>query len=787
MKKIVCGMLSLALCISAWGGEVGEVVKDIVYCAEAKERGVGDLYLPKNVSEKTPMALCIHGGGWSAMDRSGLAGVAEFLCENGFAVFNINYRLTGSGPWPLCGDDCLKAGDFLLNAPEVDKLAKIDRSKVFVIGASAGGHLALMTGLRLPAERVSGIVSISGIADLEADRLAHPGRYVPFLGKEPSEALWKDASPMSYIRKNQPPILLTHTIYDQVVPFASAKRFFDKSREVGANIAWYVYDRRDDGHCIWVPGSSPHRLHSDLEAAILNFYRGLNAPYAVPEPKPVKSAIELSAFYYPGTEQMAEWEMVKDTYPHIKPLLGWYDEGNPEVVDWQIKWAVEHGISSFFVDWYWNRGEQRLDHWVKGFYQAKYRSYLKWAVMWANHNEPGAHDEADMREVTRFWIANYFKTPEYYTREGKPVVLLWTVNNIEADMGLEKALAVSREEAVKAGLPGIYFIVVNYRPEQLEWLKRVGVNETTEYHNAGIAWWQCDKRKPGDTSQHYDFDVLVDVMEKRMASRQKLNVLPHIASLPTGWDDTPRSYQKARVIYGKTPEKFRRACETARAFCEKNGVRHLVLSPLNEWQEGSYIEPNAEFGFTLYDVLRDVFCEKPAEGFPENVAPKPEDVARYSFPPLYVGGEYTWVFDGDTEKGWYRQPYGAGLIRAGNGSLKLVRTGANRTAMQVKFLPFPAEKYTQLKVRMKVTPLKRDDLEMAKIRWSRTDSPIFDEHCVVREIQSQKIPILADGEFHEYVFQLNDDAEWKGEINAIWFDPCNRTHAKVEIEWIQFQ
>ena len=42
-----------------------------------------------------------------------------------------------------------------------------------IIGPSAGGHLALMTGLRLPEQKVAGIVSISGIADIEADFSAH--------------------------------------------------------------------------------------------------------------------------------------------------------------------------------------------------------------------------------------------------------------------------------------------------------------------------------------------------------------------------------------------------------------------------------------------------------------------------------------------------------------------------------------------------------------------------------------------------------------------------------------
>ena len=97
----------------------------------------------------------------------------------------------------------------------------------------------------------------------------------------------------------------------------------------------------------------------------------------VPAPQPVKSAVEITALYYPGTEHMPEWDMVAQTRPEIKPLLGWYDEGSPEVIDWQIKWAVEHGISSFCVDWYWNKGYRRLGHWVEGYYKARYRKYLK--------------------------------------------------------------------------------------------------------------------------------------------------------------------------------------------------------------------------------------------------------------------------------------------------------------------------------------------------------------------------------------------------------------------------
>ena len=95
-----------------------------------------------------------------------------------------------------------------------------------------------------------------------------------------------------------------------------------------------------------------------LGAVLMAF--ALCAATDVPEPQPVKSSVEITALYYPGTEHMPEWDMVKQVVPQIRPLLGWYDEGDPANVDWQIKWAVEHGISSFCVCWYWNKGEQRL-------------------------------------------------------------------------------------------------------------------------------------------------------------------------------------------------------------------------------------------------------------------------------------------------------------------------------------------------------------------------------------------------------------------------------------------
>ena len=298
----------------------------------------------------------------------------------------------------------------------------------------------------------------------------------------------------------------------------------------------------------------------------------------VPEPQPVKSVVEITALYYPGTEQMSEWDMIAQTCPERKPLLGWYDEGNPEAIDWQIKWAVEHGISSFCVDWYWNKGFRRLEHWVKGYYKARYRKYLKWYMMYANHNQPGAHSTEDQIAVTKYWIDHYFKTPEYYTIDGKPVVCYWASGNLDRDFiaeaeakgeelkkgeGIKRAFAISERMAQEAGLPGIHWQIMY---GDLSEARKVGFS-------SGITYGYIPKR--ASKSETLTYEMVMEGLPKTWAAKS-VRWLP----IPTGWDDRPRSFANARVIRGRTPEKFAAICREARAFCDKNGIRHAIIHPM---------------------------------------------------------------------------------------------------------------------------------------------------------------------------------------------------------------
>ncbi len=522
----------------------------------------------------------------------------------------------------------------------------------------------------------------------------------------------------------------------------------------------------------------------------------------VPKPVPVRSDLDIAAFYYPGTDQMAEWDMVETTLPKIKPLLGWYDEGNPEVIDWQIKWAVEHGIGTLFVDWYWDRGERRLEHWVQGFYQAKYRSYLKWAVMWANHNAPGAHSSEDIVSVTRFWIDHYFRTPEYYRIEDKPVVLIWMSENLDNDFileaaangetlakgeGAKRALSLSNQVARDAGLEGIYFIEMFKRPytkENVQKSKDEGFRETTTYNYSHLAWWRSKDKETKGTKEQFSYQCVEETVATSWKEQADAGVLPFIPIVPTGWNDQPRSFQKATVIYGRTPELFRSICEQARDFCREQGIKRVVLAPLNEWQEGSYLEPNEEYGFAMYDAVRDVFCKRAAEGWPANVTPKELGLGPYDYPPMVHPARTAWDFDSSTE-GWYRQPYGAAVLRVRDGCLHLVTTRDDRTKMRIKIAPFPASEYSSFIVRMRVGSADADGSEATKLYWGTDRSPLV-QNLVLQEDKTATLPVKADGAFHEYVFSVRDSTNWKDQVVELWFDPISRKNSVVDIDWMKF-
>jgi acetyl esterase/lipase len=221
------------------------VVPNVVYQVASGYEAKLDLYLPRGQEEPVPALIQIHGGGWvgGSKERNSLT-FLPYL-EMGWAVINIEYRLGRVALAPAAVEDCLCALRWIIRNAE---RYNIDASKLVVTGYSAGGHLALTTGLvpssagldlQCPGNEpleVAAIVNWYGITDV-GDLLDGKNMRtyaVQWMASMPDRYdIAERVSPLSYVRVGLPPVLTIHGDADPTVPYSHAVRLHDALDEAG--------------------------------------------------------------------------------------------------------------------------------------------------------------------------------------------------------------------------------------------------------------------------------------------------------------------------------------------------------------------------------------------------------------------------------------------------------------------------------------------------------------------------------------------------------------------------
>lgn len=188
-----------------------------------------------------PVIVFIHGGFWRNLYDASLAHPqAADAREHGYATWNVEYRSVGDegGGYPGTLDDVAAAVDALalVDAP-------LDLDRVFVVGHSAGGHLALWIGQRDdPAVTPKLVVGQAPVADLANSLDLGRGAVIDFMGGTPDEipAAYDVADPARRLPIKVPQLIIQGR-GDDIVPLAYVQPYADAS---GADIV--VFD--DAGH-----------------------------------------------------------------------------------------------------------------------------------------------------------------------------------------------------------------------------------------------------------------------------------------------------------------------------------------------------------------------------------------------------------------------------------------------------------------------------------------------------------------------------------------------------------
>ena len=224
------------------------VTTNVVYHTANNYENKLDVYTPAEPGPPRPVVVVIHGGGWvegTKEDR-----VLEMMpyLQMGFAAVNVEYRLGRVSLAPAAVEDCRCALHWVfVNA----KKYNFDPERVVLQGGSAGGHLALMTGMLTPAAgfdrecrapqdnywsdnpgtgkdpRVAAIVNWFGITDVldELHGANAKGYAVVWVGDRPdADEVAKRVSPINYVSSSVPPIITIHGDKDTLVPYSQAVR-----------------------------------------------------------------------------------------------------------------------------------------------------------------------------------------------------------------------------------------------------------------------------------------------------------------------------------------------------------------------------------------------------------------------------------------------------------------------------------------------------------------------------------------------------------------------------------
>jgi acetyl esterase/lipase len=218
---------------------------------------VGEPNYWRGDSLKHPTLVYIHGGGWLSNTKDQITPFILPYLEKGFNVVTLEYG-KGAGTAPLAVDDCMHALQWI-NRHADDY--NIDRKKIVLSGESAGGHLAMITGMlnTIPAShpgycgdslKVAAIVNWFGICDIAGiDRFycdkGEPKNYAAIWvgAKSRMDSISRTYSPVHRITATTPPLITIHGKKDSVVPFMQAETLHGKLKIAGVKNELVSFDK----------------------------------------------------------------------------------------------------------------------------------------------------------------------------------------------------------------------------------------------------------------------------------------------------------------------------------------------------------------------------------------------------------------------------------------------------------------------------------------------------------------------------------------------------------------
>lgn len=245
-----------------------------------------DIYLPAGLrqGEVRPAVVVVHGGGWGHRRRREAVYIQACtkLAESGYVAACIEYEIADRSK---LGVNYLRnmAGAFPQNVQDVKSAVRflrknaaayhIDGQHIALMGASAGGHLAALAAVTQPKDGLEPDDGHGDVSSAVQACIVYYGvfdfttwGFKPATATDEDRAAAKRASPLQYVDKSDPPMLLLHGTKDRTVPYSQSEKMAARLKELGVAHELITMQGKDHGMFY-----RPDRSGLDDHAAVVKF------------------------------------------------------------------------------------------------------------------------------------------------------------------------------------------------------------------------------------------------------------------------------------------------------------------------------------------------------------------------------------------------------------------------------------------------------------------------------------------------------------------------------------